>query len=183
MVSVFSQHRAVWLCCLAVGEVRCLSCCILFIISSRGLCWRWATSCWILFSGRIVGFKEGEYLLRQSLLTSDHLDTPMVRTGPPKGTDVVRWKVTDNVHRGPNHPQALIKPNPKETSEFFQKQKNWRKSQMEFWSKKNFYTHFFFLFNFCSPIPDLTSTEQALLWEPDTPRFQRGWPAPQGSCR
>uniref|UniRef100_A0A3Q3QPC7 Integrin beta n=1 Tax=Monopterus albus TaxID=43700 RepID=A0A3Q3QPC7_MONAL len=65
--------------------------------------------------GRMVGFKEDEYLLRQSLLTSDHLDTPMVRTGPPKGTDVVRWKVTDNVHRGPNHPQALLKPNPKET--------------------------------------------------------------------
>lgn len=65
----------------------------------------------------MVGFKEDEYLLRQSLLTSDHLDTPMVRTGPPKGTDVVRWKVTDNVHRAPNHPQALMKPNPKETSE------------------------------------------------------------------
>uniref|UniRef100_A0A673CWW6 Integrin beta n=1 Tax=Sphaeramia orbicularis TaxID=375764 RepID=A0A673CWW6_9TELE len=55
--------------------------------------------------GRMVGFKEDEYLLRQSLLTSDHLDTPMVRTGPPKGTDVVRWKVNDNVHRAPNHPQ------------------------------------------------------------------------------
>ncbi|XP_026171140.1 integrin beta-4 isoform X2 [Mastacembelus armatus] len=68
--------------------------------------------------GRMVGFKENEYLLRQSLLTSDHLDTPMVRTGPPKGTDVVRWQVTDNVHRGPNHPQALIKPNPKETIPF-----------------------------------------------------------------
>ncbi|XP_068614260.1 integrin beta-4-like [Brachionichthys hirsutus] len=68
--------------------------------------------------GRMVGFKEDEYLLRQSLLTSDHLDTPMVRTGPPKGTDVVRWKVTDNVHRGPNHPQALIKPNPKETIQY-----------------------------------------------------------------
>ncbi|TKS90176.1 Integrin beta-4 [Collichthys lucidus] len=68
--------------------------------------------------GRMVGFKEDEYLLRQSLLTSDHLDTPMVRTGPPKGTDVVRWKVTDNVHRGPNHPEALIKPNPKETIQF-----------------------------------------------------------------
>ncbi|XP_035516781.1 integrin beta-4 [Morone saxatilis] len=68
--------------------------------------------------GRMVGFKEDEYLLRQSLLTSDHLDTPMVRTGPPKGTDVVRWKVTDNVHRGPNHPQALIKPNPKEIIQF-----------------------------------------------------------------
>lgn len=71
----------------------------------------------VLSTGRMVGFKENEYLLRQSLLTSDHLDTPMVRTGPPKGTDVVRWKVTDNVHRGPNHPQLLTKPNPKEMSE------------------------------------------------------------------
>ncbi|XP_039991234.1 integrin beta-4 isoform X2 [Xiphias gladius] len=82
-------------------------------------CWQ---SCLALLPccrrGRMVGFKEDEYLLRQSLLTSDHLDTPMVRTGPPKGTDVVRWKVTDNVHRGPNHPQALIKPNPKETIQF-----------------------------------------------------------------
>lgn len=73
----------------------------------------------VFSAGRMVGFKEDEYLLRQSLLTSDHLDTPMVRTGPPKGTDVVRWKVTDNVHRGFNHPQALIKPNPKETSECY----------------------------------------------------------------
>ncbi|XP_053706472.1 integrin beta-4 isoform X1 [Synchiropus splendidus] len=68
--------------------------------------------------GRMVGFKEDEYLLRQSLLTSDHLDTPMVRTGPPKGTDVVRWKVTDNVHRAPNHPENQIKPNPKEIIPF-----------------------------------------------------------------
>ncbi|KAM7382127.1 hypothetical protein PAMA_012816 [Pampus argenteus] len=92
-------------------------------------CWRFCAcckTCWQSFlallpccrRGRMVGFKEDEYLLRQSLLTSDHLDTPMVRTGPPKGTDVVRWKVTDNVHRGPNHPQALIKPNPKETIQF-----------------------------------------------------------------
>lgn len=65
----------------------------------------------------MVGFKEDEYMFRQSLLTSDHLDTPMVRTGPPKGTDVVRWKVTDNVHRSPTHPQVLMKPNPKEISE------------------------------------------------------------------
>uniref|UniRef100_A0A673MDW3 Integrin beta n=1 Tax=Sinocyclocheilus rhinocerous TaxID=307959 RepID=A0A673MDW3_9TELE len=66
---------------------------------------------------RMVGFKEDHYMLRQSLSTTDHLDTPMVRTGPPKSTDIVRWKVTDNVHRGPNHPQNQIKPNPKETSE------------------------------------------------------------------
>uniref|UniRef100_A0A3Q3VU73 Integrin beta n=1 Tax=Mola mola TaxID=94237 RepID=A0A3Q3VU73_MOLML len=89
-------------------------------------CWKYCACCKtfcqssyvVLPAGRMVGFKENEYLLRQSLLTSDHLDTPMVRTGPPKGTDVVRWKVTDNVHRGPNHPQALIKPNPKEMIQF-----------------------------------------------------------------
>ncbi|CAG02568.1 unnamed protein product, partial [Tetraodon nigroviridis] len=68
--------------------------------------------------GRTVGWKEDEYLFRQSLLTSDHLDTPMVRSGPPKGTDVVRWRVTDNVHRGLNHPQAVAKPNPKEMIPF-----------------------------------------------------------------
>ncbi|XP_034049235.1 integrin beta-4 isoform X3 [Thalassophryne amazonica] len=68
--------------------------------------------------GRKVGFKEYAYLLRRSLLTSDHLDTPMVRTGPPKGTDMVCWRAIDNVHRGPNHPKALIKPSPKEITDF-----------------------------------------------------------------
>uniref|UniRef100_A0A8C1Y6Y8 Integrin, beta 4 n=1 Tax=Cyprinus carpio TaxID=7962 RepID=A0A8C1Y6Y8_CYPCA len=68
--------------------------------------------------GRMVGFKEDHYMLRQSLSTTDHLDTPMVRTSPPKSTDIVRWKVTDNVHRGPNHPQNQIKPNPKETIQY-----------------------------------------------------------------
>uniref|UniRef100_A0A4W5R2P2 Integrin beta n=1 Tax=Hucho hucho TaxID=62062 RepID=A0A4W5R2P2_9TELE len=53
---------------------------------------------------RMIGFKEDQYMFRQSLLTSDHLDTPLVRTGPPKSTDVVRWKITDNVHRSPSHP-------------------------------------------------------------------------------
>ncbi|KAM9336995.1 integrin beta-4 [Symphorus nematophorus] len=106
---------------------------LLFLLLLLGLlllcCWKYCAcckSCWqsclallpCCRRGRMVGFKEDEYLLRQSLLTSDHLDTPMVRTGPPKGTDVVRWKVTDNVHRAPNHPQALIKPNPKETIQF-----------------------------------------------------------------
>ncbi|XP_019939014.2 integrin beta-4 isoform X1 [Paralichthys olivaceus] len=92
-------------------------------------CWKFCACCKTCFQsclallpccskGRMVGFREDEYLLRQSLLTSDHLDTPMVRTGPPKGTDVVRWKVTDNVHRGPNHPLALMMPNPKETIQF-----------------------------------------------------------------
>lgn len=71
----------------------------------------------LLLPGRTVGWNEDEYLFRQSLLTSDHLDTPMVRTGPPKGTDVVRWRVIDNIHRGPSHPQVVVKPNPKEMSE------------------------------------------------------------------
>uniref|UniRef100_A0AAQ6AP85 Integrin beta n=1 Tax=Amphiprion ocellaris TaxID=80972 RepID=A0AAQ6AP85_AMPOC len=96
---------------------------LLFLLLLLGLlllcCWKYCAccksccqSCLALLPccrrGRMVGFKEDEYLLRQSLLTSDHLDTPMVRTGPPKGTDVVRWKVTDNVHRAPNHPQVLM---------------------------------------------------------------------------
>lgn len=71
----------------------------------------------VLGAGRMVGFKEDHYMLRQSLLSSDHLNTPLVRTGPPKSTDIVRWKVKDNVHRGPNHPQNQIQPNPKEISE------------------------------------------------------------------
>uniref|UniRef100_A0A3Q1B1U9 Integrin beta n=1 Tax=Amphiprion ocellaris TaxID=80972 RepID=A0A3Q1B1U9_AMPOC len=106
---------------------------LLFLLLLLGLlllcCWKYCAccksccqSCLALLPccrrGRMVGFKEDEYLLRQSLLTSDHLDTPMVRTGPPKGTDVVRWKVTDNVHRAPNHPQVLMKPNPKETIQY-----------------------------------------------------------------
>uniref|UniRef100_A0A672I813 Integrin beta n=1 Tax=Salarias fasciatus TaxID=181472 RepID=A0A672I813_SALFA len=68
--------------------------------------------------GRMVGFTEDAYMYHQSQLMSDHVDTPMARTGPPKGTDVVRWKVTDNVHRPANHPQTLLKPNPKEIIPF-----------------------------------------------------------------
>uniref|UniRef100_A0A8C5GEQ0 Integrin beta n=1 Tax=Gouania willdenowi TaxID=441366 RepID=A0A8C5GEQ0_GOUWI len=97
---------------------------ILFLLLLLALlllcCWKYCACCKACCATccRMVGFKEDEYLLRQSLLTSDHLDTPMVRTGPPKGTDVVRWKVTDNVHRPPNHPQVLLKPNPKEMIPF-----------------------------------------------------------------
>uniref|UniRef100_A0A8C1MUW0 Integrin beta n=1 Tax=Cyprinus carpio TaxID=7962 RepID=A0A8C1MUW0_CYPCA len=89
---------------------------IMFLMLLLGLlllcCWKYCACC------RMVGFKEDHYMLRQSLSTTDHLDTPMVRTGPPKSTDIVRWKVTDNVHRGPNHPQNQIKPNPKETIQY-----------------------------------------------------------------
>uniref|UniRef100_A0A671PA59 Integrin beta n=1 Tax=Sinocyclocheilus anshuiensis TaxID=1608454 RepID=A0A671PA59_9TELE len=102
---------------------------IMFLMLLLGLlllcCWKYCACCKACLAllpccgrGRMVGFKEDHYMLRQSLLTSDHLDTPMVRTGPPKSTDIVRWKVTDNVHRGPNHPQNQIKPNPKETIQY-----------------------------------------------------------------
>lgn len=38
-------------------------------------------------------------MLRQSLMSSDHLDTPMVRSGSLKGRDTVRWKINNNVHK------------------------------------------------------------------------------------
>uniref|UniRef100_A0A671PU16 Integrin beta n=1 Tax=Sinocyclocheilus anshuiensis TaxID=1608454 RepID=A0A671PU16_9TELE len=102
---------------------------IMFLMLLLGLlllcCWKYCACCQACLAllpccgrGRMVGFKEDHYMLRQSLSTTDHLDTPMVRTGPPKSTDIVRWKVTDNVHRGPNHPQNQIKPNPKETIQY-----------------------------------------------------------------
>uniref|UniRef100_A0A8B9LFC2 Integrin beta n=1 Tax=Astyanax mexicanus TaxID=7994 RepID=A0A8B9LFC2_ASTMX len=101
---------------------------IMFLMLLLGLlllcCWKYCACCKVPLccpccaKGRMVGFKEDHYMLRQSLLTSDHLDTPMVRTGPPKSTDVVRWKVKDNVHRPANHPQNQIQPNPKEMIDF-----------------------------------------------------------------
>uniref|UniRef100_A0A8C1XYC9 Integrin beta n=1 Tax=Cyprinus carpio TaxID=7962 RepID=A0A8C1XYC9_CYPCA len=101
---------------------------IMFLMLLLGLlllcCWKYCACCQACLAflpccrGRMVGFKEDHYMLRQSLSTTDHLDTPMVRTSPPKSTDIVRWKVTDNVHRGPNHPQNQIKPNPKETIQY-----------------------------------------------------------------
>ncbi|XP_076860531.1 integrin beta-4 isoform X2 [Brachyhypopomus gauderio] len=101
---------------------------IMFLMLLLGLlllcCWKYCACCKACLAqllccpccakGRMVGFTEDHYMLRQSLLTSDHLDTPLVRTGPPKSTDVVRWKVKDNTHRGPNHPQNQIQPNHKE---------------------------------------------------------------------
>uniref|UniRef100_A0A4W4GFV9 Integrin beta n=1 Tax=Electrophorus electricus TaxID=8005 RepID=A0A4W4GFV9_ELEEL len=97
---------------------------IMFLMLLLGLlllcCWKYCACCKVLVlcAGRMVGFKEDHYMLRQSLLSSDHLDTPLLRTGPPKSTDVVRWKVKDNVHRGPNHPHNQIQPNPKEMIDF-----------------------------------------------------------------
>uniref|UniRef100_A0A673ME81 Integrin beta n=1 Tax=Sinocyclocheilus rhinocerous TaxID=307959 RepID=A0A673ME81_9TELE len=95
---------------------------IMFLMLLLGLlllcCWKYCACCQISGNRFTVLFLMYHYMLRQSLSTTDHLDTPMVRTGPPKSTDIVRWKVTDNVHRGPNHPQNQIKPNPKETIQY-----------------------------------------------------------------
>ncbi|XP_053850933.1 integrin beta-4 isoform X3 [Vidua macroura] len=66
-------------------------------------------------AGRTVGFKEDHYMLRQSLMSSDHLDTPLVRSGSLKGRDTVRWKIHNNVHKqGVTSPAAT---NAKDLSE------------------------------------------------------------------
>ncbi|KAL4648065.1 integrin beta-4 isoform X1 [Arapaima gigas] len=106
---------------------------IMFLMLLLGLlllcCWKYCACCKFrsthltlfiqlhtLSAGRMVGFKEDQYMFRQSSLTSNHLDTPLVRTGPPKSTDVVRWKITDNVHRSASLAQMV--PNQKETVHF-----------------------------------------------------------------
>ncbi|XP_067913943.1 integrin beta-4 isoform X2 [Heterodontus francisci] len=95
---------------------------IIFLMLLLGLllllCWKycaWCQACCARLpccamlpccaEGTKVGFKEDHYMLRQSMLTSDTLDTPMVRTNKPVGRDVVRWKVMDNVHK-----EATIRP-------------------------------------------------------------------------
>ncbi|XP_059804919.1 integrin beta-4 isoform X2 [Hypanus sabinus] len=60
--------------------------------------------------GTMVGFKEDHYMLRQSKLTSNYLHTPMQRTNKLDGTDIVRWKVTDNVHKGAKVHSQLLSP-------------------------------------------------------------------------
>ncbi|XP_006001743.1 integrin beta-4 isoform X1 [Latimeria chalumnae] len=96
---------------------------IMFLMLLLGLlmllCWKYCACCKACLAllpcckgGRMVGFKEDHYMLRQSLLSTDHLDTPMVRSGPLGGTDVVKWKITDNVHRPPS--AYSQPPNPKE---------------------------------------------------------------------
>ncbi|XP_040186297.1 integrin beta-4 isoform X3 [Rana temporaria] len=82
------------------------------------LCWKYCACCRACLAllpccgrGRNVGFKEDHYMLRQSLMQSDYLNTPLVRNGNLKGGDSVRWKITNNVHRPPPSPDAL---NPKE---------------------------------------------------------------------
>ncbi|XP_023387385.1 integrin beta-4 [Pteropus vampyrus] len=70
------------------------------------LCWKYCACCKACLGllpccnrGHMVGFKEDHYMLRENLMASDHLDTPMLRSGNLKGRDMVRWKVTNNVQR------------------------------------------------------------------------------------
>ncbi|NWJ00526.1 ITB4 protein, partial [Crypturellus undulatus] len=83
---------------------------LIFLILLLGLllllCWKFCACCKACLAllpccarGRTVGFKEDHYMLRQSLMSSDHLDTPMVRSGSLKGRDTVRWKINNNVHK------------------------------------------------------------------------------------
>ncbi|XP_027510400.1 integrin beta-4 isoform X2 [Corapipo altera] len=83
---------------------------LIFLILLLGLllllCWKFCACCKACLAllpccarGRTVGFKEDHYMLRHSLMSSDHLDTPMVRSGSLKGRDTVRWKIHNNVHK------------------------------------------------------------------------------------
>ncbi|KAM4761772.1 integrin beta-4 isoform 2-T2 [Cyanocitta cristata] len=83
---------------------------LIFLILLLGLllllCWKFCACCKACLAllpccarGRTVGFKEDHYMLRQSLMSSDHLDTPLVRSGSLKGRDTVRWKIHNNVHK------------------------------------------------------------------------------------
>ncbi|NXD16061.1 ITB4 protein, partial [Nothocercus nigrocapillus] len=96
---------------------------LIFLILLLGLllllCWKFCACCKACLAllpccarGRTVGFKEDHYMLRQSLMSSDHLDTPMVRTGSLKGRDTVRWKINNNVHK--QGYTSLAATNPKE---------------------------------------------------------------------
>lgn len=64
----------------------------------------------------MVGFKEDHYMLRENLMASDHLDTPMLRSGNLKGRDMVRWKITNNVQR-PGFASHASSTNPTELGE------------------------------------------------------------------
>ncbi|KAG8565718.1 hypothetical protein GDO81_012956 [Engystomops pustulosus] len=84
------------------------------------LCWKYCACCKACLAllpccgqGRTVGFKEDHYMLRQNLMSSDYLNTPLVRTGNLKGGDTVKWKITNNVHRpaplaGDLNPKELV---------------------------------------------------------------------------
>lgn len=94
---------------------------LIFLILLLGLllllCWRYCACCKACLAllpccarGRTVGFKEDHYMLRQSLMSSDHLDTPMVRSGSLKGRDTVRWKINNNVHKQGFTSHAALNP-------------------------------------------------------------------------
>lgn len=55
-------------------------------------------------------------MLRENLMASDHLDTPMLRSGNLKGRDMVRWKITNNVQR-PGFASHTSSTNPTELGE------------------------------------------------------------------
>ncbi|XP_014809427.1 PREDICTED: integrin beta-4 isoform X3 [Calidris pugnax] len=94
---------------------------LIFLILLLGLllllCWKFCACCKGCLAllpccarGRVVGFKEDHYMLRHSLMSSDHLDTPMVRSGSLKGRDTVRWKINNNVHKQSLTPLAAANP-------------------------------------------------------------------------
>ncbi|XP_066443240.1 integrin beta-4 isoform X3 [Eleutherodactylus coqui] len=91
---------------------------LIFLILLLGLllllCWKYCACCKACLAllpccgrGRTVGFKEDHYMLRQSLMSSDYLNTPLVRNGNLKGGDTVKWKITNNVHRPAPAPGTL----------------------------------------------------------------------------
>uniref|UniRef100_A0A8C9EMA9 Integrin beta n=1 Tax=Pavo cristatus TaxID=9049 RepID=A0A8C9EMA9_PAVCR len=84
------------------GLMHCWCCCCL-----QSACLALLPCC---ARGRTVGFKEDHYMLRQSLMSSDHLDTPMVRSGSLKGRDTVRWKINNNVHKQGFTSHAALNP-------------------------------------------------------------------------
>ncbi|XP_012588449.1 PREDICTED: integrin beta-4 [Condylura cristata] len=84
------------------------------------LCWKFCACCKTCLAclpccnqGHIVGFKEDHYMLREGLMASDHLDTPLLRSGTLKGRDTVRWKITNNVQR-PGFASHAASSNPAE---------------------------------------------------------------------
>uniref|UniRef100_A0A8C3UEC4 Integrin beta n=1 Tax=Catharus ustulatus TaxID=91951 RepID=A0A8C3UEC4_CATUS len=91
---------------------------LIFLILLLGLllllCWKFCACCKVSvsagFPSRTVGFKEDHYMLRHSLMSSDHLDTPLVRSGSLKGRDTVRWKIHNNVHKQGTASPAATNP-------------------------------------------------------------------------
>ncbi|KAM9597476.1 integrin beta-4 isoform 1-T1 [Trichechus inunguis] len=84
------------------------------------LCWKYCACCKACLAllpccnrGHMVGFKEDHYMLRENLMASDHLDTPLLRSGNLKGQDTVRWKITNNVQR-PGFTTRSVSSNPTE---------------------------------------------------------------------